>query len=469
MATSYPISIIQSFEKPDVLRFRRFLRSPLHNRHQEVATLFELILKMKPPPIDPDYKQRLFAQLYSDRPFSDLKMRHLFSELHKRLERFLIWTELEREPFLPGQLLIQAYERRNLKKPLIQGLKKQAHTLERSNLRDQGYYHHHFQLELSRYNIIQGRDTDIRTSLQQLSNHLDSYFVSQKLKHACNILNHKKVFHAEYDMGLLEEILHYVETEKMYTQPVVGLYYYAYKTLSSEEESNWFFTLKAELEEHFGKLERYEVRGIYLYGINYCIRLLNKGKTSYLREVFELYRSSLNNGILFDKGQLTPWTYKNVVAAGIKLTEYDWVEMFIRTYQKDLSSEFRESLFAYNLARLHAEKGEFRKVVRLLSALQIKDTFTQLDIKVLLAKAYFELGEISLIEYLLDSFAQLLRRKELLTYHRVNYKNFVRFFRALANVQPYDFEGKEALREKIEATDEVIERSWFLTALAPSS
>ena len=64
-----------------------------------------------------------------------------------------------------------------------------------------------------------------------------------------------------------------------------------------------------------------------------------------------------------------------------------------------------------------------------------------------------------------DPFQKQLKRKNVLTYHRDNYRNFIKFTRQLINLKPLDKEGHQRLLAEIKAADILTEREWFLNQL----
>ena len=66
----------------------------------------------------------------------------------------------------------------------------------------------------------------------------------------------------------------------------------------------------------------------------------------------DLYIEGIKNNILLENGQISPWTYKNVVKLGLGLKRFEWVESFVREYSQYLSAREREDAYHFNLADL---------------------------------------------------------------------------------------------------------------------
>ncbi len=85
-----------------------------------------------------------------------------------------------------------------------------------------------------------------------------------------------------------------------------------------------------------------------------------------------------------------------------------------------------------------------------------------LDARRMLLRSYFELGEFSALDSLLDSFTIFLRRRRDVGYLRQNYLNLIRFTKKLLQVPAAEKGARERLRREIEETKALAEREWLL-------
>jgi hypothetical protein len=110
-------------------------------------------------------------------------------------------------------------------------------------------------------------------------------------------------------------------------------------TLTSDDDEQHFNKLKQLLKTHHDKYSVKEARDMYTYAQNYCIKKINSGFGKYLHELFQLYKITLENKIVFAGKYLSHWAYKNIVGVGLRLGEFDWVEQFINDYKDQLNPE----------------------------------------------------------------------------------------------------------------------------------
>ena len=107
---------------------------------------------------------------------------------------------------------------------------------------------------------------------------------------------------------------------------------------------------------------------------------------------------------LNDKGELLPWDYKNMVAAGLRCEAYAWVAEFLQVYNEKLPAGFRENALHYNLAKLAFAKQNYKKVLENLQNVEYEDVFYALDSRWTLIKTYYHLDEYDATEAQIDTF-----------------------------------------------------------------
>ncbi|MFK7796297.1 MAG: hypothetical protein AB8E82_02510 [Aureispira sp.] len=138
-------------------------------------------------------------------------------------------------------------------------------------------------------------------------------------------MSHQQVFSASYQLNYIEQILREVEEGNWLNIPTIAVYYYSYQASVDHNNITACLKLKATFLEHWDLFDVEELREFYLITINFFIKQLNRGDLSFAEEVFKMYQSGLDCGVLIQQQQLSRFTYKNIVAIGIKCKAYDWV------------------------------------------------------------------------------------------------------------------------------------------------
>ena len=455
--------LFQSFNPKERLALRKFLQSPYRNKRKDVLKLYQY-LEMEGRKKSPDWsKMTVFKAIYPDQDYNEIQMRHLMSVTFRLMEDFLAVHEEEDKAIRQKISLARSYRKRQLYKFFEQTLKA-AETLLEKMPKDHQYFHFKYLLELESYQFIKSRKRIAEYNLQELSNAVDIRFLTNKLKQNCLLLSHQAVYNIDYDQGLLPMVLEALENSPYLKLPAISIYYHCYLALTSDLDTN-FRAFKEQLLESGQEFSEDEQRDLYLLAINFCIKKLNTGRENYVKEAFSFYRNGLEKGILIEKKRLSRFAFKNVVALGLNLKEYDWIAYFLEHYQQYLERAFRANYYNYNYARLAYSTGQYKAAMEALVKVGSNDLLLNIDAKVLLLKMYVELEEYEPLEALLSSMRTLIRRKSMLAYHRENYFNIIKYFQKLVAVNFNDREAKVALAALIEGESVLTEKKWLLERL----
>ena len=464
MQKSRLIEVLQTFSKKEFRELKKWLHSPAHNQRQDVITLYEYLVKNdRLEKVEALAKEKVFPIIYPKEPFDDAKMRQVMHFMFKAVESYLVYAKLEQEDIQVKLSLLNIYRQRKLSKNFSKTQRDIAAYFDNMvhNDEDNFYNEYLFQKEVYEYNSLIKRAQTL--NLQELTDAFDKAFIAEKLKQACLLLAHQKVYNANYDTGLLNGVLDFIDKQPINNNSRINIYYFLYKITLDRNNINDFFTLKNYIKED-QSIPKTEIRSVYLLAINFCINLMNSGKEQFIREAFELYKIGMEKDIFIEKGILSRWTFKNVVAIALRLKEFEWAENFIRSHGDFLEEKHKESFTHFNLAKLFYEKEDYRSALDMLSNYEPKDILINIDAKVMLLKIYYELDEFQVLESLLESMRAYLQRKKKMigTQYLALYKNIIRYTKKLIKVNPYNKEHITKLRKEIETATPLTEKKWLL-------
>ena len=451
MQNSHLTIILRTFSKKDFRDLKKWLHSPIHNQREDVFRMFEYLTSngrlfneklLK--------KEKIFSKIFPNEPYDDLKIRQTMHFFLKSVEEFLIYQELREDQVRSKMALASVYRKRKLDKAFQKTIKGVKELQEEAALRNEQYLRNEYLLQQEQYTYLENQKRNISMNLQEVSDSLDTTYFADKLRQSCLMLAHQKVYKTEYKIGLLSEVLAYVEKREFLDTPAIAIYYYGYQALTSEDNERYFIALREAIDQHGHLFPKSEIRDIYLMAINYCILRANRGgETTYIRTAFELFRLGFDNKVLIENGLVSRFSFRNAVGAGLKLKEYDWVDSFIHEFRQYLDKKYQESFFLHALARLQFERKDYDQAMRLLVQTDFDDMLVNLNAKTMLFKMYYELDEMDALESLLDSMRTYIQRKNLMGYHKENYQNILKYTRKLVRVTPYNKQQKEKLKDEI--------------------
>ncbi len=407
-------------------------------------------------------KEKVFSAVFPDQPFNDAKLRLAMFEALKLIERYLVIQQVESNEAERDLYLLQALRTRKFDKRFDKKMKQLQSNLQSSPRRDAKWNRLNHDLAGEELQKISSRRRSSKLVMHPLHNHLTSYYLSEMLRHACSALTHQSISAQVYDLELLEQVLQLANAFGMDEHPSIAVYYHACKALQSPENQEHFGYWKTCLKKSAGLFTDAELRGIYLLGINFCIRQMNRGNQKFIREAFDLYQAALVRELLTEGGYMTAFTFKNIIRIGAALNESDWTISFFQKYQSMLHPAERLNITRYNEAFLYFNKGAYDKAMPLLQQVEFADTLNNLDARRMLLRSYFELGEMQALDSLLHSFSTFLHRQRDLGYHRDMYLNLTKYLRQLIELPLGDTIALKKLWEKVEATSPIAEKEWLI-------
>lgn len=458
------IQILQSLNKYELIRCKKFLQSPFFNENNELLLLFELITEKKNK-LDFD-ETNLWNKIYPYTNYNDLKYRRLCSDLSKLIEEFLIQKEFEQHQFEQKIFLLNAINHRNLNSFINTTLTSIESIKQKNQFKNADYYYKEYALEKSNYDRFEFLRTQ-QTNLNNVLQNLDYFYFIEKLRSYCALLNRIKVISIEYEIQFIDELLNYVKNNLKGKVAAIDIYFTIALLFQNLDEEQHYFELKNLLNLHINLFPADEKRTLFGYAQNYCIGCINKGKTNYLSELFDLYKQVLAKEIIFEAGKkLSPWDYKNIVVIGLRMKEFAWVKNFIEEHKNYLPENFKQNAYTYNMAKYYFYIKKYTKVVELLQEVEYEDLFYSLDSKVMLLKVYYELNEFNTLNSLIDSFKQLLhRKKEITPNHKANYLNLIKYTQKMASLPGKNKKLLSELKTSILNTPHLADINWLLAKI----
>lgn len=460
------VKVLLTFNQEELRGFKRFLSSKIFNQHKMASRLFDIIRKqlmLKNPNLA---KEFIYSQLHPNSSLNVSRLTTYTYYLFKVVERYLAFQEIYNNPHNEKIALCKAYRKKNMETLFLSSLNSSKQALAKSPFNDAEFHQLQHQLEEEKYNSIVEKKRATATNLQQVLNSLDVSYFAQRLKQSCEILAHKSVYNEDYDLGMIDEVIKEIERQQLLKIPAISLYYYVYLAQTKADNTFYFKELKHQLTNHYSLFDQQEIRSIFILAINIGIRYLNQGKTEVMQELLELYKNGVEQKLLLSNNILSRFTYKNMIALGVRLEQFEWVEQFLHQYKDSLEPAYKEESFQYNKARLFYGKKAYEDAIPILALSSASDdVYINLDAKLLLAIIYYEISNLDALETLLNNFKTFIRRKNMIGYQRLNYQNFIACLNKLVYTNLYDKSDANKLLEEIQNIQPLPNKYWFINQL----
>lgn len=403
-------------------------------------------------------------------PGGEAKLRLANSNLLALLERYWVYQEKFADADRAKIRLAGAYRKRKLGKHFDITLREARQARERQPWRTADYYHDLNLLEWERYQWDSSSKRSESLNLQATSDLMDKAFIARKLRLACLALSHQAVFKTEYQLGLLDAVLKYLETSDLEETPTVGLYFHCYHFLvglTPGPSPNWrgephFDRFKEMLFAHADTFPEDELRTLYLLAINFGIKKINEQQGIWLRNTLDLYQHALARQLLLENGHISRFAFNNIAGIALRLGELDWTEQFVQQHQPFLEKQHRRSTAAFNLARVAYARRDYGAALLQLQNVVDRETGINLLAKTLQLKIYYETNEWEVLESHLASMKTYIRRHARIAYQRDNYLRILLFTKQLIHLDRSRPEAVARLHERIAAEPSLTEKEWLM-------
>ncbi len=468
------VRYISEISAKDRERFYLFASSPYFNQHDKTKELLEIILEYIDRPNKQLERDNLFGRLFPGEAYDDQKLHNVLSYLKKLYNRFLAYQYLESQPLREQLFTLESAFEANQFDLLTNRAKQLQKTVEQYP-----YQNGDFHFVNYRFNSLLGYysgtyvDRSKTESFQKMLNHLDRYYIIEKLRNCCHLTANMMMLNTSYDFGFLEELLTYIEQnwDTFASDTAIILYYTVLMSMRDENNPKHYEHLKDILTNQSDKLTQDEAYELYNFANNYCIRQIKLGHSRYQRELFDLYQQGLKAELLLNNGVISEWDYKNITTLGCSFKEFDWTKQFIEEYKDKLLPARRDNAYNYNLANFYYNKKMYDKALEVLRDVQFTDVTYHLNTTFLQLRIYYDQLDTEAFYGLIETFRiYVIRNRKMTTAEKKSYTNLLRFAKNLASIKfnASTFSRKtleeklNALRKKIMETDNVINKQWLL-------
>ena len=299
-------------------------------------------------------------------------------------------------------------------------------------------------------------------NIEEVIENLDKFYFAKKMELSCAVQNSRNVLARNFRNTFQDELMNLLHSHDYNKVPIIAIYYKILLTLTKENDEKQFDELLKLLLQHETNFSLHQMREIYQYAMNYCIKKINKGNTSYFKTLFQIYKVILPKKILMPEGNLPQFDYKNIVTIALRMKEIQWAKKFIEDYQQYINKEDRENAYTYNLAHWHFHNRDYSKTLSLFQRVKFTDVYYQLDTKSIQLKTYFEQDDLEAFFYHASAFRTYIRRNKMISdYQRLSYRNFIKYAGQLlrAGNAPKKI---SAIRKEMVAIKQVADINWLL-------
>jgi len=467
------ISLLSTLSRKEMTRFYEFSLSPYFNKHEDTKVLIGYLSDIYPNFNPKNCDRNLICKkVFADKNYQHKHLALVFTYAVRLLDDFLIQEEFQINEGFPKVLLLRNLRKREQYKYFERILHQQEKYLNNAPFQNSDYYNLRFQVaaEADAYYVQLARyQTDL--NIQSKQDNLDYFYLSKKLRDACEMLIRTKILSVEYSTTLLDAVIDDIQShlENYKHIPAIYVYYKIYQMLV-HNDPHYYYEVIPIIEQNEGYFPKEELYDLYNYLQHYCFLRVNKGEGKFLREVFQIHKIQLDKNLLIENDYLSEWHYKNIVTVAVRLGETDWVYHFIEEYKNLLHPSVRDNAHRFNLASYYYATKQYEKVLEQLLTVEYNDKRYVQGIKALLLRTYYDLGEEESLLSLIESFRIYIKRnKEISNPRKEGFYNLLKYTKRAAQIKnKLDYINRnkllaqlENLKKAIANTDTIFNNTWL--------
>jgi hypothetical protein len=415
------IEFFKQLTPDEFYKFDKFIYSPYYTSQKNLIRLYEYLSKLYPKIEDEDLtKEKLSLKIYSEKKVNELKIRKLLSDFTKLMEKFFIQLEVDKNTESNKILLLEYLRKKGLRKRFEFNYRQLTESKKKKFSKDEEYYLNQYKMENEFY---YNNFTFFRTGnipyLQNKSDNLDFHFIFSKL-HTFNEMLHmegSKNKNAFYKKTFLTEIMDFVRKNIKKIEdkhPNIFIIYQVFMMFDTLEDK-YLENLLKYLKIHEKKFSKDKLNYYYHYVTQYYIQKFNTGQLEYRERVFKIYKMMREKNLFLIDNIITDQEFNNVCNMGLTIKEFKWLDSFIEEYKDFIDPIFAKD--AYNLAKakLAFHQKDYNNVFSFLNEIGVNDPNYYTNSKYLLARVYFDSGNIESAKNIILNLKQYLRMKSTLT------------------------------------------------------
>lgn len=441
MQKSILIEILSKFSSKELKEFGEYVRSPFFNKNESVIKLYDYLRKQYPDfAVDKVQKNFVYGKIFPSIEYNDGFIRTLMFELSALAEDFLSYIDYKSSYFADKQFLLYELNNRQLDRLFEKNMKIVSRKLNELEIKDTDYFYNKYTIDyenffyLGRTKLDKTEKIVKKSDVEDMFNNLTYFYLMNTMKLYMYSLNVMELYNFRFDTEMMEDAIKVLKAEQYNDIPMVSISYHILMLFLKENDTSYFYKTKDLVQKFENKLDEGQLHNTYTNLHNYCRRMIRKGRTEFLDEVFDLYNLEIKKKLYPLHNEMSFRFFTNVVETALKLKKYRWTKDFIEKYKNELPPASMENSYNYTLALFEFETKNFVKSLEILSKVKYNDVFHKIKYRCLLLMLYYELDYGDMLFSHMDAFNHFLINDTLISYDRKKYySSFLKHVKYLYN------------------------------------
>ncbi len=397
--------LLGSFKDEDWKCYQKFAKSR-YSDNSDYKLIIDQIKKHKDrydtKNLDSEYLRKQIRPSAKPIVFSNV-----ISKLCKHIEAYFIWAEIMDDPMMEDTLLLKAFGKRGLTVQFHKQKKKSEQKRDQMPLDLWAHYHEFLGAYLEYFcnmtSTTQNGGRVLKSSIDNLNNFkktIDKYLFVE-------VVN-RKVLTKENWGNSIQQLENSHSQNELLDSILTNLI--SLKEMNIESS---FFFLKGLLKNISLSIE---IRNTILVHLLSFISKQNTihGENKFTAHMIELQEFGIKANILFPNGKIPFSRYLNIIHRACYTKQYDWAINFTKKFSIQVFNDKKYQTQNIGIAYIEFSRGNFEKVIDLLSSKKYHYIGLEYRAKWLLLSSNFELNKDDLpnLEYNIRNFKSYINRNK---------------------------------------------------------
>ncbi|MEO1261984.1 MAG: hypothetical protein AAFZ15_24485 [Bacteroidota bacterium] len=466
MQKSKFITLLRTLERKEYSAFGKYVRQR-HGTKSIVPSVFQYISSFYPN-FKEDKKleiayahQKIFKEPVGN---NRTKLLNALSDLFLLLKEFLLLERVKKKSFENSALWTIILKERGLKSMSSNqaiSLQKEVSAFQGHSVFDymKGMIANYFFY----YQFTHQKLSENISSLHECGEDLDLFYAVSRLKIGCEMANRKNLMSLDYNLRTLPAVVELSKSKELSNHPLLQLYLAIYELIANEKNQN-FPKIENILVGYIDVIEPEELHAALSYLHNYASAQIRRGNENYWDMTHRLNKFSVEQELFGKSGEMSTSQFNNIIQAACKVEEFLWASSFKAAHQKLLEESVRDSATKLGEAIILFEQKNYRTTLEKLDKVKPTDLYHEIRSRSLKLISHFELenGAVDIVGFCI-AFEGYLKRNRKPRREAVEATlRFVQIVKMLARQKA----AKNAILEKIDASDSIYFKTWLLNKTA---
>jgi|GEM_PF-5229370 len=415
------LNLLTTKEKRELMHFAKY---QLKDENAKVLQVLSAIIDSTVGQSDSIDKKLIWVKVNGDIEYNDGVVRKWFNQLLNVLYDFLRHDELKSRNLESTKLLIDSIEKRSMGFLYPEISRKSRKTDIPTDARNYIDLYNSFKIPYDiGSNIINLENKTLeykQIDFDQMHNTLNLYYSIEQLRLVILEDHASKLSGSERNVIDLRGKLDL--REGLFTNILYEIYSMIYKLIGKKRIDFAVIDYVINLINKEQSISEKEHKTVHQTIMNILTRSTDQRRFKYL---FELYKVAQKRNILLENGILATSNYRNMVIVACRVNEFEWALEFIERYKSKLLKEHAQSAYSFSKARIYGNKGDHEEVIKILRNVEYEDITYNLNSRLFLIVAFYELDEYDTLDSTIKAFKVFLRRRRDISVKRKkNFRDF---------------------------------------------